>query len=1165
MDNYLKFITKESKLSTVHDMLRTKKENNILLNGIDNPVNAYFAMGLKQDLNKYVIIVENNLFNAQKTYDLLTASFPNENIFFYPMDEFIFVDTLAQSLDLLEERIETLNNISNNKKGIIVTHTSGITRFLPPKKEWSKFSLNINLNTIIDITDFLDKVVKMGYKRETIVESVGEFSVRGGIVDIYPITENHPVRIEFFDDEIDSIRKFNVENQRTISMLDKIIITPVGEFVYDDDVRDKALNKIRNKLKNSSNEELINNINEDINDLENRNNVSKLYRYINYFYEDLHTILDYLDDYIVIYSNYPRIVDSYKNSLEDIRHWYESMFDSNKILNDNIDYFCDLAVAENKCSNNIYTQTIGRGNYNRKFTAIEECVVKHLPDYNNDIKYTISELKRMSEQKKVLLSFEHVNRMDRFTEELNNNDIAYTLINNLDDIYNNKINITTTSLLQGFELPNDNFVLITSHELFKHKERKIKYRSTLKDAVKIDSYEQLNIGDFVVHYEHGIGQYLGIETLLSGGTNKDFLQIAYSGGDKLYVPVEKIDLIQKYIGSEGHKPKIHKIGGTAWAKSKQRAQKRIKDIAGKLIQLYAKREQEIGYAFSIDTEDQNMFENEFPYIETNDQLVATEEIKKDMENIKPMDRLLCGDVGYGKTEVAMRAAFKALMDGKQVAYLAPTTILTQQHYQTFTERFKNYPINIGLLNRFVPKGNVSKIIHNTKKGKIDILIGTHRLLSKDIEFKDLGLLIVDEEQRFGVEHKERIKEFKVNVDVLTLTATPIPRTLQMSLVGIRGLSTLNTPPANRYPIQTYVLQHNEVIIREGIERELARDGQVFYLYNRTSDIDQVALKIQELVPDARVTYAHGQMSREELEDRMISFMDKKYDVLVSTTIIETGIDIANANTLIISDSHRLGLSQLYQLRGRVGRSDRIAYAYLLYPPHKVLSVEAEKRLQAIKEFTELGSGYKIAMRDLAIRGSGDLLGTQQYGFIDDVGFELYTKMLKDAVDKFKGNVIKDLEKDESNIKISISLEAYIPNTYIDNESLKIYVYKKIKNIDSFEDVTDIEEEIIDRFGDYSDSVQNLINVSYIKNSAISYNFESITETKKEVEFIISEEESSNIDGEKLFTTTNNISRFILIKYLNNKLHITYKKGKDKKNWSSIFRDLFSKYNHVRKL
>ncbi|MFL6558245.1 MAG: transcription-repair coupling factor, partial [Bacillus sp. (in: firmicutes)] len=703
-----------------------------------------------------------------------------------------------------------------------------------------------------------------------------------------------------------------------------------------------------------------------------------------------------------------------------------------------------------------------------------------------------------------------------------------------------RVQIMQGNLQTGFELSIQKIAVITEEELFNKRVKKSTNRQKLSNAERIKSYSELKIGDYVVHVNHGIGKYLGIETLVINGIHKDYLHIRYHGTDKLYVPVEQIDLVQKYVASEGKEPKIYKLGGTDWKKVKKKVQSSVEDIADDLIKLYAEREAAVGYAYSPDGDMQREFETSFAYQETDDQLRSIHEIKKDMERPRPMDRLLCGDVGYGKTEVAIRAAFKAIADGKQVALLVPTTILAQQHHETLRERFQDFPINIGLLSRFRSKKQQTETIKGLKAGTIDIVVGTHRLLSKEIVYRDLGLLIIDEEQRFGVTHKEKIKKLKTNVDVLTLTATPIPRTLHMSMLGVRDLSVIETPPENRFPVQTYVMEYNGSLVREAIEREMARDGQVYFLYNKVEDIERKAEEITMLVPDARVACAHGQMTENELEAVMIGFLAGEFDVLVSTTIIETGVDIPNVNTLIVFDADRMGLSQLYQLRGRVGRSNRVAYAYFTYRKDKVLTEVAEKRLQAIKEFTELGSGFKIAMRDLSIRGAGNLLGAQQHGFIDSVGFDLYSQMLKEAIEERKLNIGVPGAVVKKAVEIDLEIDAYIPDTYIKDGHQKIEMYKRFRGAETLEDIEELEAEMLDRFGEYPDEVSCLFQIAEMKVYSLLNGVEQIKQAKQEVTILVNEQVTNTIDGTKIFKIGSEFGRNVSLGMEGQRLKIVIK-------------------------
>ena len=676
-----------------------------------------------------------------------------------------------------------------------------------------------------------------------------------------------------------------------------------------------------------------------------------------------------------------------------------------------------------------------------------------------------------------------------------------------------QLQIMVGKMHNGFELPEDKFALLTERELFNKLTKRAPRNQKISNAERLKSYTELAVGDYVVHVNHGVGVYQGMETLEIGGIHQDYMSIHYQDGGNLFVPVSQIKLVQKYVSSDAKVPKLNKLGGTEWAKTKRKVTAKIEDIADELIELYAKRDAEKGYAFSRDTVEQQEFEQAFPYTETQDQLRSVAEIKEDMQKDKPMDRLLVGDVGYGKTEVAMRAVFKAVMDGKQAAVLVPTTILAEQHYENFVQRFSDYPFTIGLLSRFRSKKEQEETIEKLRKGAVDIVIGTHRLLSKDVQFLDLGLLIVDEEQRFGVKHKERLKQLKSQVDVLTLTATPIPRTLHMSMLGVRDLSVIETPPANRYPVQTFVMEQNPMTIRDGIEREMARGGQVFYLYNRVETIEKKADELRALVPGCRVGVIHGQMSETTLENILYQFIEGEYDVLVTTTIIETGVDIPNVNTLFIENADHMGLSQLYQLRGRVGRTNRIAYAYLMYQPDKVLTEVSEKRLQAMRDFTELGSGFKIAMRDLSIRGAGNLLGKQQHGFIDSVGFDLYSQLLSEAVLKKQG---KEVKSDEETVEIDLQIDAYIPSSYIQDERQKIEMYKRIRSIDSVEAYEELLDDFIDRFGDFPDEVSALAEVGLIKHYANEIDVVSIKRKDNSVTITIAPPSATRLQGVPVF-------------------------------------------------
>ncbi len=1169
MDSIIRYLERLTVTKEITKALTGQNEK-LLLNNVNENLVSLITSYLYNRINQNIMIVTSNLYQAQKTYDKLVQMLGEQHVHFFPMDEFISAEMLASSNEFREERINTIVNIIENKQGIIVTHTIGAVRKLPPLEIIEENMITLKNTGIYEFDDLPKRFVALGYKRVSIVENSGEFAVRGGIIDIYPLTSLHPYRIEFLDDMVDSLRVFDEKTQRTIQMIEEVKITPIYELVYSDEFKQKVITQLKQEFMEKirgKKQAVIDKLNEyfehDIQDIENYQDLVRIHKYITYFYEEDRTIFDYLHNGLLIFIDYHNIQNNFNNFNFEYHEFYTELLEDHKTVfipkhYRNLDSFAHLP------NNQVYMQEYTSFIKDMKFTGSINVNSRKIEQYYGVLEDFYEEVKRNKDLKTYIICFQNKTQLHHFRENLEEQGITYAIIGESDHILKKTVNLLVSQLPEGFELLTENDKIITAYELYKRVNKVVKYRSTIKEGQRIKNINELKIGDYVVHNTHGIGQYIGIQTLLINGVHKDYLQIAYKGEDKLYLPVENIDLIQKYIGNEGAKPKIYKIGGAEWAKTKSKVQKKIKDIANKLISLYAERERTPGFAFSVDSPLQKEFEEGFEYVETPDQLQAIEEVKADMEQSTPMDRLLCGDVGYGKTEVAMRAAFKAVMDNKQVAYLAPTTILTKQHYDNFVKRFSDYPINIALLNRFVSKKLQDEIISKIKKGQIDIVIGTHRLLSNDVKFYDLGLLIVDEEQRFGVEHKEKIKELKVNVDVLTLTATPIPRTLQMSLIGVRSLSLLETPPANRYPVQTYVLEENDTVIKEAIERELARKGQVFFLYNHVEDIERKTLRLQELIPDAKITYAHGQMPKEQLEQTMFSFLNKEYDVLVCTTIIETGIDIANANTLIISDADKLGLSQLYQLRGRVGRSDRIAYAYLMYPKRKVLSEVANKRLMAIKEFTELGSGFKIAKQDLAIRGSGDLLGAQQYGFIDSVGFELYTKLLAQAISEAKNETqLTYREEKENEVDIRVLVDAYIPSEYIDNESVKIEMYKKIKQISTEQDLIDLENELIDRFSEYPKPVQNLLNIAFIRSCCQDLGIVKMLETKTTVEYQFSDEVSSKINGEKLFAIVNEVSLNIILKYINGHITVMIEKPRLKEDYLTLSRKLFVKIIHSR--
>lgn len=1147
-------------------------EQNILLSGVSSSFYGPLLQMIYEKQKRPVVILMQNLYHAQRLYDQLSNLMDEESVRLFPMDEFITAEMLASSSELRIERMNTLASILEDEYKIVITHVSGATRFLTPKAIFAKAKIELECGHDYDLNQLKNKLVELGYNSVRAVETMGEFSIRGGIIDIFPMTEENPIRIEFFDDEVDSIRYFSTETQRSISKVEKVSIPPTYELVYSENEIALFETKIKDHLKRTlklldleMQDALNTKISNVIENIKNHNDLDLMHKYTSLLYDQPDTLFSYFENPLVIYIDYNRIIENQTHMNEDAISWQEGALENGRTV---VDLNLYRPITEIQASRQLFLLEHTSQLKDIKLTQNLKLLTKSVSEFHGQLEFFVRECKRLKENKStVFIAVSNTETRNNLANYLEESGLLVALPTSVEEIREASIHIIYDALPVGFELIESNIVVYTDYEINTKRKKNNSYKSSFKEGKKIKDYNELKVGDYVVHVQHGIGQYIGIQTLETNGTHKDFLMIVYRGDDKLYVPIDKIQLVQKFVGSEGAKPKIHKLGTSDWEKTKAKVKKSVKDIADKLIKIYAKREHLPGYAFSKDTIEQHAFENAFPYVETEDQLKAVAEIKADMEQPHPMDRLLIGDVGYGKTEVAMRAAFKAVMDGKQVAYLAPTTILSKQHYESFGNRFKDFPVKIALLNRYVSLKEQQELLTNIKSGKIDVVVGTHRILSKDVEFKDLGLLIIDEEQRFGVEHKEKIKEFKTEIDVLTLTATPIPRTLQMSMIGIRSLSLIETPPMNRYPVQTYVLEEHDGVIRDAIERELARDGQVFYLYNRVSDIEKRAARIKKLVPDAVVEYAHGQMSKEVLEQTMADFEDKKFNVLVCTTIIETGIDIPNANTLIISDSYRLGLSQLYQLRGRVGRSDRIAYAYCMYPRNKVLTENAEKRLQTIKEFTELGSGFKIAMRDLAIRGAGDMLGAQQYGFIDTVGLDLYTQLLSEAVVHAREGSnfeVASFEVPKLEFDFPTKVDAYIPDFYINDESTKIEIYQKIKNVTNETEYNDIIDELIDRFGDFPDDVKYLIDLTFLKNVTEPY-LEKTKSTKNSIEFIIKEDITQDIDGQKLFEAVHQIGSMIRLAYKDNRINIIFDLPVVKRlQWFEYALQLFTNFERFKK-
>lgn len=1021
--------------------------------------------------NSSILVVTSSLYEANLFYKSISCY--TKDVLFFPMDDFLTSEALAISPEFKNNRLITLCNL--NGKKIIVTNLMGYLRYLPTKKVFNDSILKIHKNKDYNMKVLIQKLNSLGYIRETIVSKTGEIAIRGFVIDIFPLGQKNPVRLEFWGDTIESIRIFDVETQLTLENLDDIEILPNTEFItLNGEISDKHRDLTQ--------------------------------------YGEVTNISGYFDNLITIFNEFSEIQTNYHQLQQEIIEYKE-----NSNLEKTLQFMNSLEAV--KLEKSIYLfkfdSTINISNKKNYISYDVENIPRDLKELNQYLN------RQIKENKTVIICVSNHYQINKILENIENSNFVVT---NENEIIPNKINLIIKNIENGFIF--NKVLVISESELFHKKNNKIHYKNNFQCGTKIRDINKLNVGDYVVHNVHGIGKYLGIKTLTQNNLKKDYLIIEYKGGDKLYIPVEKIELISKYSTNDNLEPKINKLGGNEWNKTKLKVKQKLENIAGELLKLYALRESSKGFSFRKDDQDQIDFENSFIYEDTVDQRKVTEEIKKDMEKEKPMDRLLCGDVGYGKTEIAFRAMFKAVMSNKQVAYLCPTTILSNQHYTNALERFKEYAVNIACLNRFVSPKETKKIIEGLKTGKIDIVIGTHRLLSDDIIFKDLGLLVVDEEQRFGVKHKEKIKQLKNNVDVLTLSATPIPRTLQMSMVGIRDLSLLETPPVNRYPIQTYVLEENSQIIKDAIYKELSRDGQVFILYNHVSDLENMASQVSRLVPEAKITFAHGQMTKTELENVMMSFINKEYNVLLCTTIIETGIDIPTVNTLIIIDADRFGLSQLYQIRGRVGRGNLIAYCYLMYKKGKVLSDIAEKRLSVIKEFTELGSGFAIAMRDLSIRGAGDILGSEQAGFIDSIGIELYLKMLDDEIKKLKGLPVPEEKTDEQPL---INVATSISDDYVEETDLKIEIHKKINEINSYEMLNKIKLELEDRFGKLNDEMLIYMYEELFENKAKQIGITKVRQTNNFIELTLSKELTNQVDGQQLFLETSKLSRMFRFK------------------------------------
>ncbi|MEG2892932.1 MAG: transcription-repair coupling factor [Clostridium sp.] len=1076
-----------------------KDGSSTIVHGLSDTQRGVITYGVYSEVKGQVLLLTYNDMEAKKLYDDLSTLM--DNCYYMPSKEMVF-NIEVSSLEIRCERLEVIRRLQRRENIIVVSSIDSILYKMPPKDLHSKFALTLKKGDESDILSLMLSLLDLGYERVETVEGKGQFAKRGGIIDLFPADASFPIRVEFFGDEVDTIRSFDVLTQRSIESIEKAKIYSAREIILTNDditrISSDLLNELESRLPKIKSREykdnLTNRIKGNVEKLTHHRSFDGIDSYIPYFYKgNEECLLDYFNNPLIILDETQKIVQKIESVSIEFNESYKMLLEKGEILPLQGEYMIQSnEIIQRLCTMRyLGYNMIPRIDNNFKPSTIININAISLNSVGG-IEYILSEIRdKILRDYYIFILSGSESRGKRLKDALVTEGINAIYSEFTREAKKGEVTITSGSLRRGMDFPSGKVLIISDREVYKDVKPRRKFT---KSEGRIESFTDLKVGDYVVHINHGIGKFEGINELKVEGVKRDFLVLSYRGDDTLYVPVDQLDMVQKYIGSDEKIPKMNKLGGQEWSKTKGKVRESLKEMADELIKLYAKRSACRGFKFSEDTSWQVEFEEDFPYEETPDQITAINEIKKDMESDKPMDRLLCGDVGYGKTEVAMRAAFKAAMDEKQVAFLVPTTILAEQHYKNFKERFKDFPVNIDMMCRFNTPKQQKETKKNLAAGNVDIVIGTHKLLQKDIKYKDLGLLIIDEEQRFGVSHKEKIKALKQNVDVLTLTATPIPRTLHMSFIGARDMSVIETPPEERYPVQTYVLEYNDQLIADAISREILRGGQIYFVYNRVETMQEMNRYLQNLIPDARISMAHGKMSEKELEDVIVEFMEGNSDILLCTTIIETGMDIQNANTLIVYDADRMGLSQLYQLRGRVGRSSRLAYAYLTYRKDKVLTEDSEKRLKAIKEFTEFGSGFKIAMRDLEIRGAGNLLGTQQHGHMGAVGYDLYCKMLKDEVKLLQGEkVASDIET-----TIEIPINAYIPDTYIDNEVTKIEVYKKIASISNEKDKMDIEDELIDRFSDIPAPCENLINIALLKSIAKSMGVIGIKEIKKEI-------------------------------------------------------------------
>ncbi|CEO68129.1 transcription-repair coupling factor [Streptococcus pneumoniae] len=1078
MVTLLDLFSENDQIKKWHQSLTDKKRQLIL--GLSTSTKA-LAIASSLEKEDRIVLLTSTYGEAEGLVSDLISILGEELVYPFLVDDAPMVEFLMSSQEKIISRVEALRFLTDSsKKGILVCNIAASRLILPSPNAFKDSIVKISVGEEYDQHAFIHQLKENGYRKVTQVQTQGEFSLRGDILDIFEMSQLEPCRIEFFGDEIDGIRSFEVETQLSKENKIELTIFPASDMLLREKDYQRGQSALEKQISKTLSPILKSYLEEILSSFHQKQSHADSRKFLSLCYDKTWTVFDYIEkDTPIFFDDYQKLMNQYEVFERELAQYFTEELQNSKAFSD-MQYFSDIEQIYKKQSPVTFFSNLQKGLGNLKFDKIYQFNQYPMQEFFNQFSFLKEEIERYKKMDYTII-LQSSNSMGSKTLE----DMLEEYQIKLDSrdktsICKESVNLIEGNLRHGFHFVDEKILLITEHEIFQKKLKRRFRRQHVSNAERLKDYNELEKGDYVVHHIHGIGQYLGIETIEIKGIHRDYVSVQYQNGDQISIPVEQIHLLSKYISSDGKAPKLNKLNDGHFKKAKQKVKNQVEDIADDLIKLYSERSQLKGFAFSADDDDQDAFDDAFPYVETDDQLRSIEEIKRDMQASQPMDRLLVGDVGFGKTEVAMRAAFKAVNDHKQVVILVPTTVLAQQHYTNFKERFQNFAVNVDVLSRFRSKKEQTATLEKLKNGQVDILIGTHRVLSKDVVFADLGLMIIDEEQRFGVKHKETLKELKKQVDVLTLTATPIPRTLHMSMLGIRDLSVIETPPTNRYPVQTYVLEKNDSVIRDAVLREMERGGQVYYLYNKVDTIVQKVSELQELIPEASIGYVHGRMSEVQLENTLLDFIEGQYDILVTTTIIETGVDIPNANTLFIENADHMGLSTLYQLRGRVGRSNRIAYAYLMYRPEKSISEVSEKRLEAIKGFTELGSGFKIAMRDLSIRGAGNLLGKSQSGFIDSVGFELYSQLLEEAIAKRNGNANANT-RTKGNAELILQIDAYLPDTYISDQRHKIEIYKKIRQIDNRVNYEELQEELIDRFGEYPDVVAYLLEIGLVKS------------------------------------------------------------------------------------